>query len=223
MDRPKFSRLLSATVMLISSHSALAITQYRFSGPEYGVTEGAYTGTMSLSGSFSTNTPLPSDMLLTSIADRVITWNFTDGINSYTPLNSIILGDDPDSFRVETDSSGNITNYIISFVTPKSPHPIGSSVSGFFIAKYFEYPSGLLEAVNNGTCDSETNSVCLTINPSLDYQYSTEYSFTWATNNPNPQPSNPIPTLTEELLLLMSVLLFIPIALSQNNKDRRLK
>lgn len=200
----KLRQLLLLIAVLPSSSFALSV--YEFSGPNYNVAQGSYTTNMKLSGSFTTNTPLPPDMPLTSIADRVVSWSFSDGLNTYTPLNSVLLGDDPDYLQVETDSSGNVVSYIISFVSPKPQHALGSVVDGFFLAKYFEYPNGLIEALNDGACDSLNNNTCLTILPSTDYEVSLNYDGVWTVRTPTPPP-NPIPTLSEISTILLIVML----------------
>jgi IPTL-CTERM motif len=81
-----------------------------------------YTGTMSISGSFTTTVPLPVNQPLIDISGLVTAYNFTDGVNTYSSSDVNVRRN---AFQVATDSLGNISNTIIVlqiWETGTNPH-----------------------------------------------------------------------------------------------------
>jgi hypothetical protein len=96
---------------------------YLYNGNNYNtiVTGTTYNTGMRITGSFSTANPLPANMPITDISpsgsNLVLSWNFNDGFNNFTPANSYIP---PGNFVVVTGPGGNITSYAITFFSPPS-------------------------------------------------------------------------------------------------------
>jgi hypothetical protein len=81
-----------------------------------------FTGTMRVSGSFTTTTPLPANQPLTDISGLVTAYSFNDGVNTYSSSDVNVRRN---AFQVATDSLGNISNAIIVlqiWETGTNPH-----------------------------------------------------------------------------------------------------
>ncbi|PWT87387.1 MAG: hypothetical protein C5B56_10570 [Proteobacteria bacterium] len=119
----RLSVLLAATLALILAHQAGATT-YTLSNATYTKVSGVYSGATGVTGSFTTAVPLPAGLTLASIASGagglgyVTSWSFSDGVNTYTDLNSGPLSNNGAFFSVSTDGAGAITDMRISLVSP---------------------------------------------------------------------------------------------------------
>jgi hypothetical protein len=153
--KPAMPAVLALALTMISV-PALAET-YRFTGANYIVISdlcGAgpdcppYTTAMSLSGSFSTATPLAPNLPAgTEITAQVTAYSFSDGVNIYSSA-------DPDArirtFQVGTDGQGNIVTENIQltrWLTGSTPHVAGDKFATAGIVN-----SGLTEALSPLPC-----------------------------------------------------------------------
>jgi hypothetical protein len=151
--------LLLGSLLASVAWPALAATTYTYSGaPNYSIftnftaspcTAGNcenYTTSMTVTGSFTTATPLAPNLVNVDISSQITTYSFNDGINTYAPPNGRII-----NFNVYTDSSGVPTTStfldIQVWTTGTSPHAPGDRFSEFFID--FEANS-----TNNENCSS---------------------------------------------------------------------
>jgi len=113
-------------------------TTYTYAGPNYGTftnftscTVGPcanYTASMSLHGSFTTASPLAAN-INTDITSLVTSYNFSDGVNTYSSANSNAR---IWTFQITTDGTGQITGALILvelWQTGSSPHAVGSRVA----------------------------------------------------------------------------------------------
>jgi len=110
---------------------AACATTYTYIGPNFQFTGGVgYTTSMSITGTFTTASPLPGNMALTDIGpapgglNLVTGWSFTDGVNTYTKANSIPLGNLWTNFMVQTDGQGNINGFYIQLSGPPPPNSL---------------------------------------------------------------------------------------------------
>lgn len=157
-------RILAALVVYgvaVAAHATITYT-YSYTGQPYSKGKIAnftppcgagscanYSGTMSITGSFTTAAPLPPNLpSRTDIPGLVTSYSFTDGINLFSST-------DPNSRRYEvraqTDSSGNIvaSGMDISlerWQTGSSPHAVNDRFANVGIG--FGHDS----AINNAPC-----------------------------------------------------------------------
>src|SRR5262249_41661527 len=117
--------------------SMWASVTYTFTGSNYNLTSNFsgpcsvgpcanFTGAMSPSGSFTIATALPANFVETDITSQLISFSFSDGLNSYTNTNSNVR---IFAFQVGTDATGQIKNhfiYVEFWQTGSSPHVIGN-------------------------------------------------------------------------------------------------
>jgi hypothetical protein len=79
---------------------------------------GGYGGT-SVSGQFSLSTPLAPNTALTDISGSILSFSFTDGVNTITNMTLPLA---TYSFKVGTDATGNINDWEL-FVSQDYPSP----------------------------------------------------------------------------------------------------
>ena len=87
---------------------AMADTVYSYTGNDFTSTLGAYTTSDSVSGSFTLATPLGDNFAFSTPID-VLSYSFTDGIDTITDLNQ----SQPLTIDVATDSSGDIIEWAV--------------------------------------------------------------------------------------------------------------
>jgi len=116
----KLLTVLAVAVVVTSSlgisTSAWATTTYSYTGNNFNIIEnignisGTYDTSMSLTGWFEVASPIAGNA--TNLFIAPLSYSFYDGRNTYTNLNSgpYYPGD---SFKVWTDSTGNIINWYI--------------------------------------------------------------------------------------------------------------
>ena len=122
-----FKQILMAILGVCVSAAACATT-YTYTGLPYNFVSAPYTTSMSITGNFTTASPLPANMPITDIGPNgtnlVTGWSFNDGINTYTMANSVVLPQGG-TFRIATDASGSITQFYIQMEQPLPPHTVG--------------------------------------------------------------------------------------------------
>ena len=198
-------RRVAFSVLAFASGLASAGTLYTYTGPAYDSATGLYTTAMRISGSFTTAAPLPPNLAPGPIgpgaASNLVTgWSFTDGVNTYTDANSMVLFGNPIRFSVSTDASGNISGAIVAFMSPPGSHTVGQLMSGIAL-------SFAAEATTTRACEVVTSNVCT--------------SFTGDTSNYAIAPlgiwtkseivANPVPALGKWGLLVLAGLLILAV------------
>ena len=128
--------LVALCALMFCSVSGAATYVYQGSPYTSIITGTTYNTSMRLAGSFTTAAPLPANMPATDIgplgSNLVQSWNFNDGVNTYTPANSYIVPLAAGSaFVVATDASGNVGIQLIGIFSPLPPHASGSPINGF--------------------------------------------------------------------------------------------
>lgn len=101
-------RIILALVVQFLALPAFATATYSFTGPPFATFLGSgYTTAMRVTGSFTTLAPLPANMPNSNIASQVMSYSFSDGVNT-------IASSDPRSvvalFYATTDGAGQITS-----------------------------------------------------------------------------------------------------------------
>lgn len=161
--------VLAVLFSLLTAGYAQAAT-YVFSGNNYVNPEGTLTTSMRVTGSFTTFAPLPPNMPKTEIGPKgsnlVQSWNFHDGINTYTKDNSVAAIDSDSLFSVSTDADGNIAGYHMALMGPLPPHTLQGVINVFNI-RDDEEPPGVprryTRVFDQGTCANMRNDICTAI------------------------------------------------------------
>ena len=119
--------LLGVLLASVSVPAAAQTTTYTYTGDPYTAASAPYAVGGSLTGEFTTASPLPPFQPLTDIRPSLQSLSFSDGVATRTLASSFVCG-----FQVATDGAGNITQWSISLrespFAPLSPqHSIDSS------------------------------------------------------------------------------------------------
>ena len=155
----KIKNILFGVLLLVSGYAAGAT--YTYSGVSYTVASGAYTTSMKINGSFTTTAPLPPNLSMVEIgpgaAEPLVTsWSFSDGVNSYTNSNSMLLYGSASYFAVSTGVSGEITDFTIGFMSPPGTHTVGQPINGIYF-------SSIQQATSAEPCNVVTSNICTAI------------------------------------------------------------
>lgn len=201
------SKLVISAILLLFSN-IVAATTYTFTGPTFTTVAGTYNVTMSITGSFTTASPLPANMPFTAIGPAgsglATSWSFNDGINTLTNLNSDEFGGFPSGFQISTDASGQISNYSIALISPLAPPPhiVGDSIDLIFIS-------------STGSYTAYDGNNCLIVNGATDHCSAVSGNFNrgnvpaapagiWAIL---PLAATGVPSLSSWSIALLSILL----------------
>jgi hypothetical protein len=117
------SRLSAALVaggfaLWLSASQARADTIYTYTGNDFTAIEDptasavTYTTSMSITGSLTVAGPLGANLPLTNITTQVLSFSFSDGVNTLTNLNTDFGGET--SIWVGTDAYGNIDQWYVA-------------------------------------------------------------------------------------------------------------
>lgn len=144
---------------LTAGVQAQPLVTYILSGPNYSGASGVFDNTMTLSGSFTTASPLAANLSSQAVGALVTDYAFNDGVNNYTPANSLVLYDNPVFFSVSTDAAGNITGYLISLMSPLPPHTGIEAFNAFLIN------GSNITAGAGQTCGDVVDQICRSLPP----------------------------------------------------------
>ena len=191
--------------LLATLASLGSATTYTYTGTPYtGVSgSGSFTTAMSVTGWFTTASPLPPSMPATTIGPTgtsplVTGWSFSDGLSTYTSANSEEIYS-PSSFTIATDASGNISTFTVGFMSPLRPHTVGQSMNAFGVG-------GLSGSYFNLVCGAVSAGVCTALSPQPGYSAaaSTFGAGTWVMTH---AAAVPVPATSNALLVLMALAL----------------
>jgi len=161
---------------------------------------------MTVTGSFTTATPLAPNLASVDVAAQITTYSFSDGINTYTPPNGRII-----AFQVSTDASGVPTaNTFIDvqvWTTGTSPHKGGDRFSEFFIdveANSTNNVNCTTVGPNGDATDACTGAVTDTNSSNAQ----TPGAGAWSIGGGPPQPTvtTPVPTLSQWGLMVLTMM-----------------
>jgi len=192
--------------------STLFATTYSYTSGNYVEFLGApiYNSTMRITGSVTTNAPLPGNLSTADIgptgSNLLVAWSFNDGINTYTNADSA-LGFGP--VTATTDSSGNITDFQIAVFTPKVA-VIDEAMSGVSIY-------GLPTAYSNVFCAVVANNACDSLNGGGDTAAIAEGSFGRFTTLA--APTTPAPAGTPFTWISICLAIILAAGLRKSKKD----
>jgi len=152
---PIFFAALSAFVLAPYASA----TTYTLTGATYDPASrfGLYASATGITGSFTTASPLPANLVDAPIASGtgglgfVTGWSFNDGVFTYTNANSDLWQDGvaaAHSFSVSTNSAGSITSFFIVLTIPGSGAVLGQPTEFLFLG--FEGPG--TSGVVRSTC-----------------------------------------------------------------------
>jgi hypothetical protein len=155
-------KVLATMAVVLLVGAAHATTTYQYTGALYTTPNGVFTTSMRISGTFTTATPLPPNMLLTSIgpegSNLVTAWSFSDGIDTFTKSNSLTLYGNPIYLDVATDASGNISAYSIGFQKPLPTNTVGQLMDAIAFAN-----GSFNQATTQSPCVAITGNICTSI------------------------------------------------------------
>lgn len=175
-------------MLMLATNLAIGAT-YTYTGSVFTSASGAYTTSMRISGSFTTNAPLAANLPGTEIgpsgADLVTSWSFTDGVNTFNEVNSMELYGDSAFFSVATDSNGQITSFSIGLMSPLMPHTVGQPMDAIAF-------SGLQQAASDEPCATVANDVCTSIPTGGTNFADSDNGGTWEIS---PAEAEPVPAL----------------------------
>lgn len=186
--------------MLLALANLAAATTYSFTGQPYSSATGLYTTAMNITGSFTTAAPLPPNMAGTQIgpggSNLVTSWSFFDGVSTFNNSNSMLLYGGASYFTVATDAAGNISSFVIGFMSPQGPHTVGQPINAIFVS-----PS--TQATTAQPCGRINGSgVCDAINANGANYAEVAAGGAWATRA---TPAVPVPATSNTLLVLMAL------------------
>lgn len=141
-------------------------TQYTIASPAYSMVSGSYTNGMVVKVSFSTPTPLSSNLSNVDASSWVSTLNIDDGL--FSGSSGSIAHVPGDQFLVSTDASGNIVSANFKIVSTLAAATVGGLANHFD----FDLKNGSLavSADNGATCtEVDTNAVCKKVSASVSH------------------------------------------------------
>jgi hypothetical protein len=163
-----YNKIILAVLSLGLSAAACATT-YTYTGLPYNTATAPYTTAMSITGNFTTASPLPASMAITDIGPNgtnlVTSWSFTDGINTYTQANSVVLPQ-LGTFRIGTDATGSITSFYIQIEQPLPPHVVGQLLNVLDVVNIGFTQS---QGVTGAPCLTLSGAVCATLGPAASF------------------------------------------------------
>jgi hypothetical protein len=112
--RSRAAAICGALMLVAAVNVANASTVYTYTGNNFlGIIDntppaGTYTTSMSVTGSFTLQNPLPANSLVTDITANVLSFSFSDGRNTITNLNATFA-----TFQIGT-ALGNINSWFVN-------------------------------------------------------------------------------------------------------------
>lgn len=176
-------RTITFSVLMLclsaGSYAQPAVT-YVLSGPNYVGANGVYDNTMTLSGSFTTASPLVANLTAEPVGALVTDYSFNDGVNDYSPANSLVLYDNPTLFSVSTDAVGHIIGYSLGLMSPLPPHTGAELFNGFFI------DGTNITAGDGQSCGTVTDGICRSLPPGVNGNVTGAFPGVFTTQAPAP-------------------------------------
>lgn len=163
----KHSLLIMASILLyFSTASSTFATTYSYTGLPYVVATAPYTTAMRITGSITTNTPIPPNTAAFDLSSAT-SWEFSDGVQTITSANDELLPWDglPPSY-VSTDATGTISSALILIGTTPLATTISDTSDIIIInsAVFLIFEIGMQDAI----CSNVSGAMCT----SYDFQNS---------------------------------------------------
>lgn len=159
------------TLLTLLNPAVAFAAAYAFSAANYDSINGAstYTTAMHMQGTFTTAGPLAAnlsnaDLNTATGNDRLLNWNFNDGVYEYTPANSTLDG--ATGFVVSTDANGNPTFLSLAIASPSWPTSIGQAFRYIVV-----YTANGLSALDDDVCATIAGGACTMFAPGPNYSH----------------------------------------------------
>ena len=154
-----------------------------------------------MSGSFTVASAFPADMDIVDISEQVLSYSFTDGVNTFNESNSEFCTNLAYGIWVGTDSNGNPDEWSVTICTPVSTVP---------------YPVQLIMSLNAGdqfVADAGGSGTCIGMNGDACDEFAPDESTdagsilgqpgTWTQSG----EAAPVPALNTRMAFLVAILL----------------
>lgn len=198
---------LTLLALLIGNYAYAATYTYTYTGNNFDQVVGEYSTSDSVSGSFTVAAALPADTSLGDISQQVLSYSFTDGVNTFNESNSEFCTLLVKGIWVSTDSNGNPNEWSVSICSPVSTVP--SPVQLIFSLNAGD--DFVADAGGDTTCTGMDGDACDQFGPGLDSNSGVieGQAGTWmGSATPAPAPTlTPIPTLSQWSLILLALVL----------------
>lgn len=166
-----------------------------------------YAAATTPSGSFTTSAPLPANMAGSNIAGSLVSYSFSDGINTYSSADSDVR---LHTMTVATDGTGAIVSSLVlveKWLTGTAPHAAGNRFS------FVQLNTSTISGTHNTVCTTLGVSPagvadsCMAESPDASRSRGTNAFFTWSSISIAPANPASIPTTSEWGLVGMALLL----------------
>jgi hypothetical protein len=148
-------------LLIVYSAHAAAVT-YNVTtgtyGPGTGTVSGTFSDSMSLSGSFTLDSPLAPNLNRYDFTGMVTSYSFNNGVDTFTSRNSVFY---PGEISVNTDDSGEITDIEVNIISPPPPHSSNPATVIDFMG--FDWEGGALgdvDGADNANCTDVVGGLC---------------------------------------------------------------
>jgi hypothetical protein len=188
--------------MLFASLANAAVV-YTYTGNNFNEVFGGtdYSTSNSVSGSFTVASAFPANMPPTDVREQVLSYSFTDGVNTFNESNSeVCLTDEVGGFGLGTDSNGDPYVWIITLCTPVSAVP--SLVQVLISANLNDDIE--VDVGTTGSCTDMNEDGCTRFDKTDEGGQIEGQPGTWASPN---QEASAIPTLNTRAAILVATLL----------------
>lgn len=173
-------------------------TTYNFTGQNYTNVDGVYTTAMKITGSITTSIPIPPNSIQHDISGILASWSFFDGVQTINSTNGTLNPLWPPA--ITTDSMGNITIGRFFFLVTPIATEVGQINS--YISLGFGVDGWEDQAKKDAECLVVENGFCKGHNsPNFGYGYTVVG--VWNTE----VAATPIPTMSQQSLILLTLLL----------------
>ena len=190
-------------VSMFFASLANAATTYTYTGNNFDTVTGVYSTSDSVSGSFTVASIFPADMDTVDISQQVLSYSFTDGVNSLNESNSEFCTGFAYGIWVGTDSNGNLNEWSVSICTPVStvPNPVE------LIMSLNAGDQLIADAGGSSTCIGMDGDACDEFAPddNTDSGAIQEQPGTWAQSGE--AEASPVPALNTRMAFLVAILL----------------
>ncbi len=192
-------------VSMLFASLANAATTYTYTGNNFNSIEGTvYSTSDSVSGSFTVTSAFPANMNVIDIRQQVLSYSFTDGVNTFNESNSEICMTDMFGFWVGTDSNGDPNEWGITLCSPVSavPNPAQLLISAN-AGEDFVADGGI-----SGTCTEVNEDGCIRFDDVTEGGQIEGQPGTWAQQEEGALgEAAPIPALNTRTTILVAILL----------------
>lgn len=125
MTKGPFILILPLLFLAVASSPVVADAVYTYTGHNFDTAVGAYITLDKVTGTFTVANPLPANLSSSDISADVLSYSFSDGVQTLTEANSAIV-----SFLVTTGPSGVLSEWSITVWETPITDMVGGTVRG---------------------------------------------------------------------------------------------